>query len=112
MDQSPSCSRCHSEVRSTDYYCFNCGNNLKPTPPGIDIVSQIILYSKSILLPPFGILWAMKYLKQSNNKSRVIGIAAIILTLISFIVTVKVFNDFMNNLNTQVNQQLNDVYGF
>jgi len=110
MELSPKCPRCHTEVRTTDYFCFNCGKNLKPAPPRTDAAAQIILYLKSFLIPPFGIFWALKYLKQSDYKSRVIGITAVILTLVSFIITIKLFNDFMKELNSQLDQSLNGLY--
>ncbi len=103
----PICTKCHTTIRPTDYFCFNCGNNLKPTPPSISLMDQIVLYIKSILLPPFGILFAFKYLKQTDSKSKIVGIVAIVLTVISLIVSIVLFADFMKTLNDQVNSQIN-----
>lgn len=100
------CSRCHIQVRPTDYYCFNCGKNLKPAPPKTDIVSQIFLYLKSFLLPPLGLWWALPYLKQKEFKFKLIGVIAIILTLVSIILAIKLTQDFSNILNEQINQSL------
>ncbi len=100
------CPNCHVNVKPTDYFCYNCGNNLKPTPPSINLVDQIMLYVKSLLLPPFGILWAIKYLKQNDEKSKFVGVVAIVITVISFIFTIVIFNSFVKNLNSQMNSQL------
>lgn len=103
------CPKCHVAVKPTDYFCYNCGNNLKPAPPSISITGQLVLYTKSVLIPPFGILWAVKYLRHDNSKSKIVGIVAIILTLTSLIISSIMFKNFVDNVNNQVNQQLNSL---
>lgn len=105
MEQT-SCPACHTLIRPTDYFCFNCGKNLKAKPPSISVTSQIILYLVSIFLPPFGILPAMKYLRQPDQKSKIIGGVAIVLTIISLIFTALFLINLMNTVNQQVNSQL------
>ena len=101
------CLKCHVTVRSTDYFCYNCGNNLKPVPPSVSLVDQMTLYLKSILIPPFGILWAIKYLKQDSGKSKIVGVVAIILTLTSIVICLILSKNFIDNINSQVSKQLN-----
>ena len=101
------CLKCHITVRPTDYFCYNCGNNLRPVPPSISLVDQVALYLKSILIPPFGILWAIKYLKQDSVKSKIVGIVTIILTLTSLIICSILFKNIVNKVNNQVSEQLN-----
>ncbi len=101
------CPKCHIAVRPTDYFCYNCGNNLKPAPPSVLLVDQLALYTKSLLLPPFGILWAVKYLRQDSSKSKTVGIVAIVITLTSLVFGYILFNKFMENLNSQIDDQLN-----
>jgi hypothetical protein len=105
------CTKCHVVVRPADYFCFNCGNNLKPVPPSLLPVDQIWLYTKSILIPPFGVLWAYRYLKENNNKSKIVGMIAVILTLISLVVSSILFKNFVNDVNTQVSKQM-DSFSF
>ncbi len=100
------CLKCHVTVRQTDYFCYNCGNNLKPVPPSVSLVDQMALYVKSILIPPFGILWAIKYLRQDSGKSKIVGIIAIVLTLTSLIICSILFKNFVSNVNKQVSEQL------
>jgi RsiW-degrading membrane proteinase PrsW (M82 family) len=100
------CLKCHVTVRQTDYFCYNCGNNLKPVPPSVSLVDQMALYIKSILIPPFGILWAIKYLRQDSGKSKIVGIIAIVLTLTSLIICSILFKNFVSNVNKQVSEQL------
>lgn len=101
------CLKCHVVVRPTDYFCYNCGNNLRPVPPSVSWADQTTLYIKSILIPPFGILWAIKYLRQDSGKSKIVGIAAIIFTLASLIICSILFMDFADKVNNQVSEQLN-----
>ncbi len=97
------CLTCHTLVRFSDYFCFNCGKNLHEKPPSIAIVDQALLYIKCILLPPMGILWGIKYLKQPDQKSRIVGIAAIALTVIVLLWVA----DYTMNIYTSVTKQLN-----
>ncbi|MFH1896369.1 MAG: zinc ribbon domain-containing protein [bacterium] len=105
------CPQCHTTVRPTDYFCYNCGHNLKPAAPSMSFTSQATLYIKSVFVPPFGIFWAIKYLKQTDSKSRMVGIIAVILTVTSFIISIILFKNFVADLNTQVNQQL-DLFNY
>ena len=110
MDNSV-CPNCHIAVRPTDYFCFNCGKNLKPAPASVSASAQFVLYLKSIILPPLGIWYALPYLKQDNQKAKIVGVVAIVLTIISLLITIKLVQDFMNSLNQQVNDAVN-LYNF
>ena len=105
------CPNCHTAVRPTDYFCFNCGKNLKPVAKSTSATAQIILYLKSIILPPLGIWWALPYLRGNNQKSKTIGIFAIVLTIISLAIAFKLTVDLMNTVNQQVNEAVN-LYNF
>lgn len=111
MLTSTLCPKCHVKVLPSHYYCYNCGANLKPAPPKTDAGTQAVLYIKSLLLPPFGIVWAIKYLKYPG-KSRVIGIVAILITVAIFILAIKWFSDFTSILNGQVNDAMQNMYSF
>lgn len=68
---------------------------------------QIFVYLMSALLPPLGLWPAVKYLKQKDEKSRMIGFIAILLTIISIAVTVWLSFGFINTFNQQLNSSLN-----
>jgi len=105
------CPSCHTIVRPTDYFCFNCGKSLKSGPRSTSASAQAVLYIKSVLLPPLGIWWALPYLRENNQKSRVVGVIAIILTFISLAISFKLATDLMNTVNQQVNDAVN-LYNF
>lgn len=109
---SISCPRCHTQVKNTDYFCFNCGQNLKPKPPSTSTVQQLIIYLESFFLPPYGIILGMRYLKQNDNKSKAVGIIAIIITIISLYTVVRLTLDLIKTVNTGINTQLQGIEGF
>lgn len=106
------CPQCHITVRPTDYFCFNCGKNLRPAPPPIDIAHQAQLYLGSVLLPPIGVIWAVKYLRVSDPKVRIIGWVCIVLTVISVLVATYLIVETIATVNEQVNSQLQGLTGF
>ncbi len=100
------CPGCHVEVRPTDYFCFNCGKNLKPKPPSTTLTTQIILYLESVLLPPYGIIIGIRYLRQKDGASKIVGIISVILTMLALVIFAKVTRDLMETVNTQITKQM------
>jgi hypothetical protein len=112
MEETTTCPVCHVSVRPTDYFCYNCGKNLQPKPPSLEIMKLILLVLGSILLPPLGIFWAVPYLKQKELKYFGWGIMFVVLTLLSVVLTTRWVMDYVNKINLEVNQQLNQLQGF
>lgn len=106
MESSLPCPFCHVELKPTDYFCFNCGKNLKPKPPSTSLTRQIIIYLESFFLPPYGIIIGIRYLRQKDNTSKIVGMIAIILTILSIFVFIKVTLDLIAAVNTQIDNQL------
>jgi hypothetical protein len=106
------CPTCHVKVKDMDYFCANCGANLKPVPPATSVGKQFRLYLGSILLPPMGIIWGWRYLKQDSPKSKLVGGVAILLTVVASIVVTVYTIKLMSQVNTKVNNQLNNLMGF
>ena len=111
MDEVLTCPSCHISVRPTDYFCFNCGKNLHPAPPSTAIEEQIKLYLGSIFLPPMGIIWGLRYLKQPDQKSKIAGWIMIILTVIVLWLAIKWTVDIVNGVDKQMSQ-FNSAQGF
>ena len=100
------CPACHIEVRLTDYFCFNCGKNLRPKPLPTSISSQIILYLKSIVFLPLGIIWGIRYLRQPDRSSKIVGLITIVLTIVIIVIVTRTTVNFIGVLNDQVSSQL------
>lgn len=69
-------------------------------------------YLGSIVLPPMGIIWGIKYLRQDSQTSKIHGIILIGMTVVELIfITVWSVNLF-NTINAQVGNQINGMQGF
>ncbi|MCX6791507.1 MAG: zinc ribbon domain-containing protein [Candidatus Gottesmanbacteria bacterium] len=108
----PTCPQCHVIVRPTDYFCSNCGKSLHAKPLSTSLTTEIMYYAGSLVLPPLGYWWGIKYLKQTDAVSKRIGIVCIVLTTISFIVTSIWIVDYINKISATVNTQINGAQGF
>jgi hypothetical protein len=108
----PTCPQCHVIVRPTDFFCANCGKNLKTKPLSTTLTTEIMYYIGSIALPPLGFWWGIKYLKQNDALSKRIGIVCMVLTAVSFIISSVWIVGYINKLNATVGNQLNNLQGF
>src|SRR4030066_1000790 len=106
MENSVICPVCHTEVKPTDYFCSNCGKNLKPEAPSTSLNKQIIIYLESFFLPPYGIIIGLRYLKAGDSKSKTVGIISIVLTIISLLILIKFTLDLMNTVNNQLQNRI------
>lgn len=100
------CKHCDFPIQENYYFCPNCGKKLKQPPLPTGILRQIYIYGLSVLLPPLGLWPAVKYLMQPSGKAKIIGLIAIILTIISTVLTIKIAMDFLNAQIAIANQQL------
>lgn len=109
--QTGTCPKCHQGIAESNFYCSNCGTNLKPPPPDVSFGGLTKLFLGTILLPPIGILWGLRYLK-GNSKAQVIGMSAIVLTIIELgLITITTIQ-LVNGVNEQVNSQLQQIQAF
>jgi len=99
------CKECGHEISDEALACPNCGKPQRNKPLSVSLLRQITVYSISLFLPPFGFWYVWKYLKQKDGKSKKIGIAALILTIISIIFTIW----FTKRLVNSINQTLNSI---
>lgn len=106
MDSPQMCPKCGIEVDQQNYFCPNCAAKLREKPLSTDLSAQLKIYVLSLLLPPFGILPAFKYLKQSDSKSKKIGLLSILLTIISIMFAAWLTTSFTKNLNNSLQKQL------
>ncbi len=100
------CPVCRNSIDLTDFFCRACGAKLKEKPPSISLFKQLSLYALSFLLPPFGLIPAIKYLRQEDSKSKQVGIIAIVLTVISLIVSIMLIFNFMNTYSQAITGQI------
>jgi uncharacterized OB-fold protein len=97
------CKECGREISDEAPACPNCGKPQKNKPVATSLSKQITVYLVSFFLPPFGLWYAWKYLKQTDAKSKKIGWATIILTIISLAITAWLTGKVANSMNQAVN---------
>jgi len=107
MELQVNCPNCKQNILSSDYFCPNCGKKIKEKSLSVTVGRQILVYLLSFLLPPLGLWPAVKYLKQKDEKSRIIGFVAITITIISIAITVWLTLSFLDTFNQQLNSNLN-----
>ena len=91
------CKFCSFPISENFYFCPNCGKKLKEPPLSTSIGKQIGVYALSIFLPPLGLWPGIKYLLQKERSAKAIGLVAIILTIISTILTIYLTIGFLSN---------------
>lgn len=112
MEEIVSCPLCHMAVRPTDFFCFNCGKNLHTAPLSTSATDQLVLYAKSIFLLPMGFVWGMRYLRQPDQKSKIVGIIAMAITVAVILWLVGYMVGAINSVNTQMGTQFQGLEGF
>lgn len=112
MEEILNCPVCHVQIRPTDFFCSNCGKNLKAKPPSLSFGPVALLYVGSFLLPPLGFLWGYKYVKSPDATLKIVGFVAMALTTASLIATTMYTMNFVNKINEQVTKQMQSVEGF
>ncbi len=100
------CPHCGAGVAPDAIFCSHCGKPLEEPRLSTSIGKQILIYCVSLFLPPFGLTWTFKYLRQQNKTARTVGLVSLILTIIGIIGTVWIMMGFVNNLNSSLNSAL------
>lgn len=110
MDTSLICPNCKKIILPTDVFCAACGKKLKEEATTISPSRQLTVYAVSFFLPPFGLMPAIRYLKQKDEKAKRVGLIAVGLTVISILLSVWLTVSFTKSLNRELSRQL-DQYG-
>lgn len=110
------CTYCHQPLKPEYYYCPNCGKAVHDPPLSTEPLTQLGIYAFSIILPMICYLaitkWpGLKYYRSSDEKAKQVGAIAIILLVLSSIVTFYYAyvwtEEAIQQATTQVNQELN-----
>ena len=87
------CAVCHQAVSPQFYFCPNCGNRLHPVPLSTSVATQAWIYAFSAILPMLCFLFitrwpGLKYFRSKDEKTKMIGIIACAILMLSTIITV------------------------
>jgi len=75
------------------------------------MLAELACYAGSLLLPPFGLWWGMKYIKQDGAVSKRIGWMSIVLTILASVIVTVLTVRIFQGINMQVQQQLQMIEG-
>ncbi len=100
------CPTCQFLIAKEYNFCPHCGKKFHEPPQSTDLGRQIVVYLVSIFLPPLGLWPGIKYIRQKDQKARLIGIIAISLTLvttaISLWLSVGMLDEYTKMLDSQM----------
>lgn len=82
------CKSCQNPISQTYFFCPYCGKKLRQPPLSTSVGKQIGIYFVAIFFPIFSIVPAIRYLGQSDNNSKAVGIVTLLLTGISILLNV------------------------
>ena len=97
------CKYCKNPIAESFYFCPNCGKKLKEPPFKFSWEKTIVVVLESILLPPLGLFPGIRHLRMKETGAKILGSAAILLTIISTIFAVIFFVNFINNFSKTYN---------
>ena len=95
------CPHCGKQIEKDSNFCMYCGYVIHEN---LNFGKQFYIYIVSLLFPPFGLVWFFKYFRSSDLKSKRVGYIALILTIISTIVTIWWTIDFINSMQKSISQ--------
>lgn len=90
------CKYCSYPVSENFNFCPNCGKMLKEPP--ITLMKQLGVYALSVFLPPLGLWPGIRYLMQKDDKAKIVGLIAIVLTIASSAITIYWSMGLLNGL--------------
>lgn len=109
VSDNQKCPFCQADLQLDDFFCPVCGKKIREKPLSATVWRQIGIYLLSFFLPPLGFWPGFKYLRQNEQKLKNIGIIAILLTVISLVVTALITVNIINQVNEQMTKQLQNM---
>lgn len=108
MEEEQKCKNCKNLINSDWFFCPYCGKKLREKPANTGVWSQLGLYLLSILLPPLNLGMAIRYIRDSQPKAKLIGWISVILMLTTLILVSWWTLDKVNKAKTEFDKQFGD----
>ena len=103
MENVSFCSVCKFEIQNSWFFCPNCAKELKEKIPVISVSKQILIYFVSFFLTPLGLVWGLKYVRSTDQKTKTIGIISIVLTVLSIVLMLIASKNFIDQYSKILN---------
>ena len=100
--QAQACLKCQTVMPGNAYFCYNCGKSLRKLPPSSSVSRQITIYLTSFFVPPSGFLFGWQYIRQPDEKLKMIGVVAVILTVGSLLLSLWTFKALISFVYSQL----------
>lgn len=100
------CPTCQSTITKEYNFCPMCGKKFHEPPQSTDIGRQIVVYLVSIFLPPLGLWPGIKYLRQKDKRSKIVGAVAIFLTIASTVISIWLSAALIDQYTKELNNQM------
>jgi hypothetical protein len=104
------CPKCRIRLKEVGVYCQWCGHKLFGDDK-VSVGKEILMYVVSLALPPFGLGWALKYLRLGTPQGKRIALIIFILTAVSLLGTILAFKSVMGYIQKSYNE-VNSMYSF
>jgi RsiW-degrading membrane proteinase PrsW (M82 family) len=104
MGFNQTCPYCNFTLTAPVHFCPNCGEKLIQQPVSLFFSTKLLVYFISVLLPPLGLWYGFKYLRQKDKDAKQLGLAAVILTTVSLLISLWIAFSFINNLTQPFRQ--------
>ena len=98
------CPNCQLPLLSEFYFCPNCGKQVRVKSINVSIGRQIVLYFLSIFLPPAAFPFAIRYIKQPNKKTQIVGVIVLCLGIASIVFSVYAYAIFIQQFYSMYTQ--------
>ena len=100
--QAQVCRNCQTVMPGNAYFCYICGKPVRKVPPSTSTGKQINIYLISFFIPPMGFVYGWRYIRQPNDKSKIVGVIAVTLTLLSLLLSIWTTKALVNYINEQL----------
>ena len=112
MDNQLLCPNCKNQVDKVAFYCPTCGKKVKEKPAGMGVWNILGLFTLSALLPPLNIGLSIKYIKDPNQKAKIVGWISIGIMILVLILATLWSIKIVNDINRQVEAEMGKYLGF